>query len=425
MIDINRITDTVTSVEKGIPADVEITASSAARQGWNLLDEDLHLPLLVLKESALDHNLDAMARWCADRGLLLAPHGKTTMCPQIYRRQLDRGAWGITVANASQALVCASAGIERVLIANQLVGKANIASIAAALQSNPSLEVYCLVDSVAGVDYLARHLAALGVVRPARVFVEWGQTGWRGGVRSIEDGRRVHGAILAHPRELEFVGVEGFEGLAHAGQDVSEADQVREFLAGLLRLAGALAAEPRGKTLFVSAGGSAYMDLVADAFTAVEAPYRPLVRSGCYVTHDHGFYIRKHAEARARSGPAAIPEFRPALELWSYVQSIPDPNWAILTFGKRDCSYDMELPEPLWALAPGETLERARPLRGARVTGTNDQHAFLEFSGGVRLDVGDRVVCGVSHPCTVIDKWRVIPVVDDDYSVVDLYRTFF
>jgi D-serine dehydratase len=258
-----------------------------------------------------------------------------------------------------------------------------------------------------------------------KVFVEWGRTGWRSGVRSIEDGRRVHNAILAHPRELEFVGVEGFEGLAHPEPGSSEADQVREFMAALLRLAQALAAEPTTGTLFVSAGGSAFIDLVADAFKGVEAPYQPLVRSGCYVTHDHGFYARKHAEARARSGAAAIPEFRPALELWSYVQSIPDPNWAVLTFGKRDCSYDMELPEPLWALAPGEPLERARPLRGARVTGTSDQHAFLEFAGDVRLEVGDRVVCGVSHPCTVIDKWRVIPVVDDGYSVVDLYRTFF
>jgi D-serine dehydratase len=423
MIDTTRLT--VSSVEKGIPAGAEIAPSSVARTGWNLLDEDLHLPLLVLKESALEHNLGAMARWCAERGLLLAPHGKTTMCPAIYRRQLERGAWGITVANASQALVAASAGVERVLVANQLVGKANIASIAAAVEASPRLQIYTLADSPAGVEHLAGHLAAARVARPLGVLVEWGRAGWRTGVRSVEEGRRVLAAILRHPRELEFAGVEGFEGMARAGEATSDADQVREFLGGLLALALQLERESAADSLLWSAGGSAYLDLVAEACARLERRWRPLVRSGCYVTHDHGIYVRKHAAARERSGAASLPDLRPALELWSYVQSLPDANRAIMTFGKRDCSYDADLPVALWALAPGEPLERARSLAGARVTGTNDQHAFLDLPEGVRLDVGDRIVCGISHPCTALDKWRVLPLVDDAYRVLDLYRTFF
>jgi len=256
------------------------------------------------------------------------------------------------------------------------------------------------------------------------VFVEWGHRGWRTGVRSFEDGVAVQRAILAHPRELEPAGVEGFEGLASGPDPSHEADQVREFLAGMLALGREIAGGRTGP-LYFSAGGSAFIDLVAEAFAGVEPPYRPLLRSGCYVTHDHGVYVRKHAAARERSGAAAIPAFRPALELWSYVQSVQDPNRAVLTFGKRDCSFDADLPLPLWALAPGESPERARPLAGCRVTGTNDQHAFLEFPDGVRLAVGDRVVCGISHPCTAIDKWRVLPLVSDDYRVLDLYRTFF
>jgi D-serine dehydratase len=419
------IPETITALEKGIPAGTKVSAGDVTRLGWSLLAEDLHLPLLVLKESAIDHNLREMARWCAGQNILLAPHGKTTMCPRLYRRQLEHGAWGITVATASQALVCAGAGVERVLVANQIVGKANVASVAAALAANPRLEIFCLADSAAGVEHLARHLAEAGSPRPVKVFVEWGHRGWRGGVRSMEDGRRVHQAIRARPKELEFAGVEGFEGLAQAEDGSSEADQVREFLAGMLALARDLAGGAGSQSLLFSAGGSAYLDLVAEAFARIETPYRALLRSGCYVTHDHGIYVRKHASARVRSGPSAVPEFRPALELWAYVQSIPDPNRAILTFGKRDCSFDADLPEPLWALSPGEPLERARPLGGTRVTGTNDQHAFLEFPDGVRLGFGDRVVCGISHPCTAIDKWRVLPLVDDSYRVLDLYRTFF
>ena len=101
-------------VDKGVPYGPPGT--------WNVLADDLHFPLLVLKETALAHNIAVMAEWCRHNGFLLAPHGKTTMCPQIYRRQLDAGAWAITVANVSQAMVCVRSGIRRILIANQVMG---------------------------------------------------------------------------------------------------------------------------------------------------------------------------------------------------------------------------------------------------------------------------------------------------------------
>jgi D-serine dehydratase len=49
----------------------------------------------------------------------------------------------------------------------------------------------------------------------------------------------------------------------------------------------------------------------------------------------------------------------------------------------------------------------------------------LDLSGEEHLQVGDLVCCGISHPCLAFDKWRAIPVVNDDYEVVDLYHTFF
>jgi D-serine deaminase-like pyridoxal phosphate-dependent protein len=42
-----------------------------------------------------------------------------------------------------------------------------------------------------------------------------------------------------------------------------------------------------------------------------------------------------------------------------------------------------------------------------------------------RVAVGSRLEFGISHPCTVFDKWQLIPVLDDDGRVVDLIRTFF
>ena len=44
---------------------------------------------------------------------------------------------------------------------------------------------------------------------------------------------------------------------------------------------------------------------------------------------------------------------------------------------------------------------------------------------GCELEPGDEVELGISHPCTTFDKWRWIPVVDDEDRIVDVLRTFF
>jgi D-serine dehydratase len=384
------------SPEKGLPFGAAVIPPG----GWNVRRDDLHFPLMVLKESALAHNIAAMQQWCDARGYLLAPHGKTTMCPELFQRQLAAGAWGMTVAHASQFLVAVQHGVRRIIIANQLTGRANIHSVAAALAADPNLECWCLVDSVDGVEHLAANLAATNPVRPLGVLLEWGRAGWRTGVRSLQQGLDVFHAIGRHPRELRFAGVEAFEGLGH------DSGTVHEFLAGLADLAGRVP----GTDLIFSIGGSAYLDEVHLALQRVPATWKKVVRSGCYVTHDHEHYQELQQAAQQRA-LAEIPEFRPALELWSYVQSVPDPGRALLTFGKRDCPFDLGLPIPL-------------NVQGT-ITQLNDQHAYLEFPEAAPVRVGDRVACGISHPCTAFDKWRVIPVVDDEYNVLALYHTCF
>ena len=385
--------------QKGLP----FGAAEIPPAGWNVLRDDLHFPLLVLKESALAHNIAAMAEWCRARNYLLAPHGKTTMCPALFHRQIAAGAWAITVANASQFLAAVEHGVKRLVIANQLTGRANIHSVAAAMARDPEIQSWCLADSVAGVEHLAALLRSSALKRPLPVLIEWGRAGWRTGVRSLEEGIAVFRAIAAHRDVLQFAGVEAFEGLA------GEPAVAQTFLAGIAALAAGLPGAPAGGPIF-SIGGSSYLDLVHLALEAVPASWTKVVRSGCYITHDHAHYDALQRAALDRR-LAQIPTFRPALELWSYVQSIPDPGRALLTFGKRDCPYDLELPIPL--NVPG------------KIAALNDQHAYLEFPPGTPLEVGNRVACGISHPCTAFDKWRTLPLVDDDYNVLDLYATYF
>lgn len=406
----------IDALSKSLPHGTKTSPGEVRRLGWNVLRDDLHFPLLLLKESALEHNIRSMAAWCQANGLLLAPHGKTTMCPRIFERQLAAGAWALTAANVSQAEVCARFGAPRVLIANQVVGRAHVRSLAGLLAEYPGLDCYCLVDSIHVARSLAAGLEENGAARPLGVLVEWGRPDWRTGAHSLQQVRDLANEVQRHP-QLALRGVEAFEGLAH------DAAEVRSFLNEVARAASELSALLPGQEVLVSAGGSSYLGDMREFALQLGAGFKMVIRSGCYVTHDHGIYEKHYEDTRAAYPSAGrFPELLPALELWSYVQSRPKPGLAVLTFGKRDCSYDIGLPIPLFTLAAGSTARRPA---GGTIVRSNDQHAFLEFAGGDDLQVGDKVCCGISHPCTAFDKWRVIPLVDDDYNVIDLYRTYF
>jgi D-serine dehydratase len=414
-------------LDKGIPFGFRFESLTDLEPRLNVLHEALHFPLLLLKESALEHNIAAMAEWCAANNFFIAPHGKTTMTPRIFERQIKAGAWGITVATASQAAICAEMGIRRILIANQVAGRANLRSLAAMMKADLALELLCLVDSVDGIEFLSSEWEAAGVGRQIGVLVEVGHQGWRTGARSLEDALQLCEEVWKHPQTLSFRGVEGFEGLAHASASAEEGRQARQFLAdvaalgeAVLRLSG-----PRGEPLLLSVGGSGFLDAVWELGDQAQGRFQIVIRSGCYVTHDHGYYAQKLAGTHQRGNRKAnLPVFQPALELWSHVQSKPEEGLAILNFGKRDCSYDVGLPIPLFAKTRSPLAQEV-DLKSATVINTNDQHAYMTGPGIEYLKVGDQVCCGISHPCTAFDKWRTLPVVDDSYNLLDIYRTYF
>ena len=246
-------------------------------------------------------------------------------------------------------------------------------------------------------------LTAAGAVRPVDVCVEVGMAGGRTGSRGRDTLDEVARAVAASPR-LRLVGVAGYE--AAVGHDLSHdaVTVVRSYLAEVRAAVLRLAPIVETDHVIATAGGSTYFDEVADALTGwpADVRVRTILRSGCYLTHDDGLYRRT---SPLRDG------LRPALRVWSQVVSRPEPDLAILTMGRRDVSFDQDLPVPYG-------------LTAARVVKLNDQHAYLRL-GGDRVEVADWLEFGISHPCTVFDKWPMIPVLDGHGRVVDLIRTFF
>ncbi|HEV2782607.1 MAG TPA: amino acid deaminase [Actinophytocola sp.] len=411
---------------KGMPAAVAgMTIGSVAERRLRLFHDGFVGPLLVLDGPALEHNLATMAAWCAARGVALAPHGKTTMAPQLFARQLEHGAWGITTATASQLRVYRAFGVSRIMLANQLVDPAALRWLAAELDRDPELELelFCWVDSERGVALMDEALRAAGARRPVDVLVELGGAGGRTGARDLPTAIGVARAAVASP-VLRLVGVGGYEGVLAQETTADDLSRVEDYLARLRELTVELAGlfEDRERVI-VTAGGSGYFDLVAEAINGPwpdGLPVLPVLRSGAYVTHDDGLY-RRTSPLGERPRTDAAP-FRSALRAWAQVSSRPTADLALLTMGKRDVPYDVDLPVPQLIRAGGV----AAPLPGCRVTKLMDQHAFLAIGPEADPRVGDWVGFGLSHPCTTFDKWQLIPVVDaDGETVVDLIRTYF
>ncbi|HEY1723073.1 MAG TPA: alanine racemase [Magnetospirillaceae bacterium] len=420
---------------KGMPPGMPpVALRDIGKQGWNLLREDLPLPLAVIKQSALDQNSHFMREFLARTGAVIAPHGKTTMSPQLFAKQFDDGAWAITVATAQQMKVAHRFGVERIVIANQLIGKQAIRYAFEALKADPKLDLYCLVDSVENVTALRDAAAAIAPGRPLKLLLEGGLPGGRTGCRSVDAAVAVARAVKAAAPHLTLVGVEGFEGLAFGDPPKSGPETASAFLDLLLAIAKAcddqdlFAPQSEGGEVILSAGGSAYYDIVVDKFksTNLRRPTRVVTRSGCYLTHDSKLYddFFKNIVGRSADAAAIKGGLIPALEVWAYVQSRPEPGKAILTVGRRDISFDVHLPVPqLWARPGANKPQRLSPAH--TVTGLNDQHCHMALPADSPLAVGDMVSFGISHPCTTFDKWQVLCLVDDDYSVIGAIKTFF
>jgi D-serine dehydratase len=414
--------ETTHGIDKGLP-DEAVRLGEIGQRGWQLLDGGLPMPNLILRQSALAHNIARMQAYCDQHGAWFSPHGKTTMAPKIFRDQLRAGAWAITVANIAQLQVCLTLGIDRLYVANEMVTGYDARFLARQLVERPAAEIYVAVDSRAGVDALAGAVAAAGATRRQRVLVDFGMAGGRCGVRTVDEAVALARLILQSP-QLELVGVHGYEGIAAGDTREARLAAANAYLLGLQQAARAVhALRPEISPFLVTAGGSQYFDRAVELLGPGVLPGSQLVlRSGGYVTHDSSFFDKTSPFGAQTWRPAPGERLIPAIEVWSAVLSLPEPGLAILGMGGRDMPTDIELPVPLLHSRGGALPS---PLAGCRIIKSNDQHAYMTYPASQRFEIGDLIGSGISHPCTAFDKWRSILVIDDDYRVVDAMRTYF
>ncbi|MFJ3303224.1 alanine racemase [Streptomyces sp. NPDC086549] len=403
---------------KGLPPDADgLTVGELTAERRNLFTDGFTTPVLALSAERLEHNLRLMETYAARHRLTFAPHGKTSMAPQLFRRQIEHGAWGITLAVPHQVRVARAFGIRRIFLANELVDPAALRWISAELDSDDDFRFVCYVDSVRGVELM--DAALRGAARPVDVVVELGAgRGARTGARTEAECAAVADAV-AGARTLRLVGVAGYE----AQVPGAGVDPVRAWLRRLTGIAAEFDKAGRfaqADEIVVSAGGSEWFDAVADVFAEIPELSRPvlkLLRSGAYVSHDDVHYRKQTPFNRVPEEGALEPAFR----LWAQVVSRPSATEAFVNAGKRDAAHDLGL--PVAQVVRRDGVER--PAAGIEVTALSDQHLWLRTGPEADVEVGDWLGLGLSHPCTSFDKWQLIPVAEADGTVVDYIRTFF
>jgi D-serine dehydratase len=410
---------------KGIPPGRSLRLDAVGRQGWNVARGDLPLPVLTLTADAVQANIATMQHYCDRHGVALAPHGKTTMAPQLFAAQLGAGAWGITAATPTQAAVMRRFGVGRIVLANELIERPALHWVAAELGRDEAFDFLCLVDDAGTARRMDAILAECAPARPLGVLVEVGGVGGRAGVRSVRAAIAVAEAVHA-ASHLQLAGIEAFEGAYASQADDEGLARIDGLLASVRESLSEMAAHgllERGEVI-VTAGGSMYFDRVIDGLGSlpeVGRPVRVVLRSGCYVSHDNGTYERLSALG-ARRSPGESLRLHNALALWAAVLSRPEPDLIILGAGLRDAPVDRDLPAARACFRDGRQIG---DLAGAETYRVMDQHLFVRVDPGADVRAGDIVALDLSHPCTAFDKFRFIPLVDERFDVRDGILTFF
>jgi D-serine dehydratase len=373
----------------------------------NLFTANFQFPIMVLKEAAIKNNIAQMMSFCNSVDAQLAPHVKTTMSPQLAQMQVAAGATALTIANFWQGRIFLKHGFKNLIIANEVLDPTAIAEIAK-INKQKQAEIIFYVDSILALEIIQKHTPLEG---EQNLFIEVGTENGRGGVRELSLVEQLAQRIKADKR-LNLIGVTGFEGaVPDAARGRRGEKKISKFCQKIVAAAELAYPYKSDQQFVISAGGSAYFDIVARELNKFEKPRRLLLRSGGYITHDHKYYEEIYPFASTDRS------FQPAIELWAQVISKPEKGFGVLNLGKRDIGNDLHNPIPI------KSYDGQVKSFSAVIEKLNDQHGYLR--GKQEFSLAQLIGLGISHPCTTFDKWGLIPLVNDDYDLIDCLQTFF
>jgi D-serine deaminase-like pyridoxal phosphate-dependent protein len=356
--------------------------------GW--VDLDVATPGLVVDLAVLDRNLDEMANIARAAGVELYPHAKTHRMAEVGRRQIARGAHGLCVAKLGEAEAFAEAGVERLFVANPIVGDEKARR---ALALSRKVDLLLATDSVDAVRTIGPTFAAAGA--RARVMLAIDSGLGREGV-AVADATEVAVAVHAVPG-IELVGIYTHEGTTYSAKDTPDlAEQARA--AARLMVGVAESIRARGIALpIVSLGAS------ASAREVAHVPGVTQIRPGIYAFNDVG---------QIALGNATLDTT--AIRVIATVVSHPEPGRACIDAGSKSLSTDLVPASAHRGKYPGMGLLVNAP--GWVIERMSEEHGWLRWHGTgepAPLPVGKRIEIVPNHVCMAFAMLRRASVVED------------
>lgn len=339
---------------------------------------DVDTPALLLDLDAFERNLATLDRSLTGKPVQVRPHAKSHKCPQIALRQIEHGAVGVCCQKVSEAEALVRGGVHDVLVANEVVGTAKLARLAA-LARDARLGV--CVDDRANIEDLQR--AASGAEVQLDVYVEVDVGAGRCGVAPGEPALLLARAIT-QAGNLRFGGLQAYHGSA---QHLRTAQERGSAIAG--------AVEKIKATAMLLEGNGLRVPVITGAGTGT---YVLEAASGVYNELQPGSYVFMDADYGRNLGEDGLPvhEFEHSLFILATVMSHPVPGRAVVDVGLKAHSVDSGMPTVVG-------------VPGAEYTKASDEHGVIALRGPGRLQLGDKVrlIPGHCDPTVNLYDWLV------------------
>jgi D-serine deaminase-like pyridoxal phosphate-dependent protein len=376
----------------------------------------LATPCLLVERARLRRNLDRMQEKADANDVALRPHVKTHKAPALARRQLDRGAQGLTVATVAEAEAFVDAGFDDVRVAYPVTGRDKHEWLGAL---GDRASVSCTVDTAAGADRAAAVHASRGT--PLDVLVEVDVGHGRCGVpwddpdaatalaRRVADhsGLRLAG-LLTHAGQA-YDGPQGDESPPDALRRVARRERDRMLsVAAHLAEAGVPGVAPGNFDVSIGSTPSmvAFENATHEGFRVTE------IRPGNYVFHD---------AMQVALGAATLDDC--ALTVLTTVVSTKarthGPDRAFVDAGKKVLTTDTGAGTDGYGIVLPDA-DAMTPHPGLRVARLSEEHGWLEGPGASALQVGDRLRLVPNHACVTVATQPRLYVVDGS-SVTDTW----
>lgn len=358
---------------------------------------DIDTPALLIDSAAMKRNLERMQQMAEDFGVRLRPHTKTHKSPHIARLQVELGAAGVTVAKVGEAEVMADAGLDDILIANQVIGAEKLRRL---VELARRVRLAILVDSREGVALLEAAFREAGVGIDVLIEVDTGKG--RCGLTDVDEIEAIARQVDA-AEALRLRGVETHEGHVPGGVQSAGEMEERATSAGHRLVEVAEALRHRGHVIEdVSVGSTPAAPYTAAAAGVTE------MRPGTYVFND----VNQMAIGQAQPEDCA-------LSVLATVISRPASDRAVLDAGSK--SLFAEPARRAFAYTDYDGFGYIRQAPAARIVMVNEEHGVVRIPPGTDFPaIGRQVEIIPNHVCPAVNLHEEFYLVDGE-DVVEVW----